>query len=55
MTEIEEEEKDAEQNAKNITMDNLFQSHVAINTERKYANVSDERQIASDIHAETMK
>ena len=33
----------------------MFQSPVTINTQRKYANMKNERRIASDIHAETMK
>ena len=51
----EEEEKDAKNNVKNITMDTLFQSPVTINPQKKYANVTNERRIAADIHAETMK
>ena len=36
-------------------MDNLFQSPDTINTQRKDSKVTNERQIASDVHAETMK
>ena len=51
----EEKEKDAKRNVNNVTMDTLFQSPFKINTQRKIANVTNERQIAADIHAETMK
>ena len=36
-------------------MDTLFQSPFAINTQRKDANVTNKRRIASDIHTEMMK
>ena len=55
MTETEEEEKDAKLNVNNVTMDTLFQYPATINTQSKYANVTNERQINSDIHAETTK
>ena len=49
---IEEEEKDTE---RNVTMDDLFHSPITINTQRKDPNVTNERQISSSIHAETIK
>ena len=52
---MEEEEKYSERNVNNINMDTLFQSPVTINTQRKDANVKNERRIAADIHAEMMK
>ena len=55
MTETEEEEKDAKRNVNNVTMDTFFQYPVTINTQRKDANVTNKRQIALDLHAETMK
>ena len=55
MAETEEEEKYAKRNVNNVTMDTLYQYPVTINIQRKYANVKNERQIASDIHAETIK
>ena len=55
IAETEEEEKDAERNIKNVSMDTLFQSPVTINTQRKNENVTNERQIALDIHSETIK
>ena len=44
-----------EDNVNNVTMDTLIQSPVAINAQKKYANVTNERQIASEIHVETIK
>ena len=55
MIETEEEEKDAKRNVNNVTMDTLFQYPFTINTQRKYANLTNERRITLDIHAETMK
>ena len=55
MAETEEEEKYAKRNVNNVTMDHLYQYPVTINIQRKYANVKNERQIASDINAETIK
>ena len=52
---MEEEEKDAKRNVNNITTDNLFQSPVTINAQKKDANVTYERRIASGILAETIK
>ena len=46
---MEEEEKYYERNANNITTDNFFQSPVTINAQKKYANVTYERRIASGI------
>ena len=55
MAGTEEEEKDAECNVDNVTMDTLFQSPISINAQKKDANMTNERRIAADIHAETMK
>ena len=55
MAETEENEKYAKQNINNVTMDTLFQSPVTSNTQRKDGNVTNDRQIALDIHAETIK
>ena len=52
---MEDKEKDAYRNVNNITMDTMFQSPVTINAQKKDANVKYERQIASDILAETIK
>ena len=51
---MEEEEKDAERNVNNVTMNNLFQSPVTINAQMKDENVTNERRIALDIHTETI-
>ena len=55
MAEMEEEECDAKRNTNNLTMDTFIQSPVATNTQRKIANVPNERQISSNILAETIK
>ena len=55
MAETEDKEKYAKRNVNNVTMDTLFQAPVTINTQREDANVTNERRITSDIHAETMK
>ena len=55
MAETEEEKKYDKRNVNNVTMDTLYQYPVTINIQRKYANVKNERQIASDINAETIK
>ena len=52
---MEEEEKYAERNVNNVTMDTSFQSLVAINSLKKDANVTYERQLSSGILAETIK
>ena len=52
---MEDEEKDAKRNVNNITMDTFFQSPVTFNAQKKDANVTYERLIASDILAETIK
>ena len=52
---IEEEEKYAKSNVNNVTTDTLFSSSVTINAQNKDANVTNERRISSDIHAETIK
>ena len=56
MSKTEEEERDAKRNANNVTIDNFFyHSPVTINTKRRNANVKNERQISSNILAETIK
>ena len=56
MAETEEEEGDTKRDTNNMTMDTLFcQSPVTTNTQRKDANVANERQIYSNIPAETIK
>ena len=55
MAETEEEECDDKRNTNNLTMDTFIQSPVATNTQRKIANVPNERQISSDIMAETIR
>ena len=52
---MEEEEKYAELNINNSTMDTFVQSPVTINTQRKDVNVSNERRVALEIYAETIK
>ena len=52
---MEEEEKYAKHNVNNVTKDDFFQSPVTINAQKKYVNVKNERRIALDIHAETIK
>ena len=52
---MEDKEKDAEHNVNNVTTYTSFQSPVTINAQNKYANVTYERQIASDILSETIK
>ena len=51
----EEEEKYAKHNVNNVTMDTLSQSTVTINALKKDATMKNEKQIAADVHAETMK
>ena len=53
--ETEEEEKYSIPNVNNVTMDNVFQAPFTINKQRKDENVKNERRIALDIHAETIK
>ena len=55
MAETEEEECEAERNANNVTMDTFLQSPVTIYTQRKYANGTNERRIASYNMKETIK
>ena len=55
MTETEEEERDEERNANNVTMDTFIQSPATTNTPRNIANVPNERRISLDILAETIK
>ena len=52
---MEEGEKYAERNIKKVNVDDFFQSPVTINTQKKDANLTNERRIASDIYAETIK
>ena len=52
---MEDEEKDAKRNVNNVTTDTLFQSPVTVNAQKKDANVTYERRIASGIIVETMK
>ena len=55
MAETEEEELDAKRNVNNVTMDNLFHwSSATTNTKGEIKNVTNERQISSDIMAETI-
>ena len=51
----EEGGKDAKHNVNNVTMDTLFHSPVTLNAQNKDGNMTNERQISADIHAETMK
>ena len=52
---MEDEEKDAEHNANNVTTDTLFQPSVTVNAQNKDANVTYERNCFSGIIAEMMK
>ena len=51
---MEDEEKDYKRNVNNITTDNLFQSPLTINAQNLDANVTNERPIDVEIHAETI-
>ena len=71
MAETEEEERDAKYNANNVTIDTFFNNstispskgevsnmtsvHSTISRSKEDANVTNERQIASDIMKETIK
>ena len=56
MAETEEKECDSKRNSNNVTMDTFFhQSPVMTNTQRKIANVTNDRQISSDILEERIK
>ena len=55
MAETEEEERNAKDNAKNVTIDTLCQSPLTINTQRKNSNVANESRISSDNMEETIK
>ena len=56
MEETEEEERDSERNANNMTMDTFcHQSPVTTNTQGEIANVTNEGQISSEILAESIK
>ena len=52
---MEDEEKYVEPNVNKVTTDTLFQSPVTINAQNKDANLTNERRISADIHAESMK
>ena len=52
---MEDEENDAKSNVNNVTTDTLFQSPITINAQNKDANMTNERRIAEDIHAETIE
>ena len=54
MAETEEEERNSKHNSNNATMDTYCQSPVTTNTQRNNANVTNERQISSDILEETI-
>ena len=53
--EEEEEEEDTESNFNNVATDTSFYSPVAINAQKKYTNVSQERRLALGILEETIK
>ena len=55
VSETEDEERNAKCNANNMNMDNLCQSPVTANTQRKNTNITIERQIYLDILAERIK
>ena len=56
MTETEEEERDAERNSNNVTMDHLCHQYpVTTNTQGEIANVKNERRIYLGILAESIK
>ena len=56
MSETEEEERDAELNSNNVTMDTFFhQSPVTTNTQGEITNMTNERRISLEILAETIK
>ena len=54
MAETEEEERDSECNANNVTIDTFIRPPVMTNTQRKFANFRNETQICLDILAETI-
>ena len=51
----EEEEKDAKHNVNDVTIDTLFLSTVNMNAQKKHENAKNERRVAENVHAETMK
>ena len=56
VAETEEEERDPKRNANNVTMDNFCNHYpVTTNTQGEISNVTNERQLSSDILAETIK
>ena len=52
---MEEEEKYAKRNVNNVTTDPFSKYPLTINAQKKDANVTYERQIASGVFAETIK
>ena len=52
---MEEKEKETKSNINNITMETSFQSPVAMIAQKKYANMSLDRQLVSCILVETIK
>ena len=52
---MEEEEEEIKSNVNNIIAETSFQSPVAMNAQKKYANTSYERRLASGILEETIK
>ena len=52
---MEDEEKYAERNVNNVTTYTSFQFPVTIDSQKTYANVTYERQIASGIIVETIE
>ena len=55
MLETEEEERNDKRNANNVNIDTFSQSPVITNTQGDISNVTNQRQIYSDIMAETIK
>ena len=55
MAETVEEERNAKNNADNVTIDTFCRSTVTINTQRKSANFANVWQISLEILAETIK
>ena len=55
VSKVTEETEEEERNTNNVTLGTLCQSPVTTNTQRKNSNIPNERQIASDILAETLK
>ena len=55
MSETEEEERDAENNANNVTMDTFFNHSTISPSQGEIANATNERRIGLEILKETMK